>query len=145
MENANTAAILRTIQLARQKSVGVLDDAKHCRERKTHGVTPASARTESPEEDAAGVGAPVGDGTEVEVAARPPEPDPRPCPAAGGDGGAASSGAAEASVIAGSEPTEGEDEAALAGSEPTEGEEGAASAGAPAVGSGASSRCGPAA
>ena len=66
---------------------------------------------------------------------------PRP----GGDDGAASSGAAEASVIAGLEPTEGEDESAVAGSEPTEGEEGAASAGAPAVGSGASSRCGPAA
>ena len=66
-------------------------------------------------------------------------------PAAGGDGGAASSGAGEASVVAGSEPTEGEDESAVAGSEPTEGEEGAASAGAPAVGSGASSRCGPAA
>ena len=46
-------------------------------------------------------------------------------------------------MVAGSEPTEGEDEAAVAGSEPTEGEEGAASAGAPAVGGGASSRCGP--
>ena len=108
-------------------------------------ATPASTRTESPEEDAAGVGSSIGDGTKVEVAARPPELDPQPCPAAGGDGGVASSGAAEASVVAGSEPTEGEDEAALAGSEPTEGEEGAASAGAPAVGSGASSRCGPAA
>ena len=64
-------------------------------------------------------------------------------PAAGGDGGAASLGAAEASVVTGSEPTEGEDEAAVAGSEPIEGEVGAASAGAPAVGSDASSRCGP--